>query len=62
VTPVAASDGGVDERQRGEVGCMRRVQKERMGGEKGSDDIEVLLPFYTGAVGVGDRSMGWHMQ
>jgi hypothetical protein len=60
VTPVAASDGGVDERQRWDAcGVCRRKEWE---GKKGSDDIEVLLPFYTGAVGVGDRSMGWHMQ
>jgi hypothetical protein len=36
------SSGGVDERDRGEVGCLQRARKERKGGEKGSGGAPLL--------------------
>jgi hypothetical protein len=56
VTLTVASDAGMDERQRGEVGCLRHAWKGRKGGEKGAAASGWLSPFilvWRGGAGTG---------
>jgi hypothetical protein len=62
VTLTVASDAGMDERQRGEVGCLRRAWKGRKGGEKGAAASGWLSPFilvWRGGGGNGWRRAVW---